>query len=115
MPSQIPGMIEHPPPGGGEQPGPPGALVADERGKPPDHRDPGLRGDVLGRVRDDHPEIADERGVGVAPEDREMLFAPALGSRKYGREVVAHHMLSIDTHATSAQRNHSGRCYHKLT
>ena len=44
-----------------------------------------------------------------------MFFAPALGSRKYGREVVAHHMLSIDTHATSAQRNHSGRCYHELT
>jgi hypothetical protein len=58
---------------------------------------PRLRGDVLGVVRGENTQVTKESGVRVTPQDRELVFAAALGVRKHPPEVVAHHMLSIGT------------------
>ena len=50
-----------------EQPGPPGPLVAAKVGQPPDDLDPGLGGDVLGGVRGDHPQVAQQDRVAIPP------------------------------------------------
>ena len=97
VPLAHPRLVDQAPPRGGEQPGPPGRLVPDEPRQPADHVDPGLRGDVLGVLRGENAQVAKESGIRITPQDRELVFAAALGVRKHPREVVAHHMLSIGT------------------
>src|ERR1700761_3487799 len=96
-------LVDQAPSRGGEQPGPPGRLVADKPRQPPDYVDPGFSGDVLGVLRGKNTQVAKEGGVRVTPQDRELVVVAALGVCKHPRKVVAHHMLSIDTQGKRAQ------------
>src|SRR5205814_8417782 len=104
-PCPAPALVQRPPPGGGEQPRPPGILAPAEAIQAPDHRDPGLRRDVLGGPGGDHLQVTQQSRVAVPPQDRKCALIPPLRRRQDGREVLTDHHSSLAPAAAARDEN----------
>jgi hypothetical protein len=82
-------------PGDGEQPRPKRALWAPEASQSGHHLQPGVRGNVVGRLRSDHPQVPQQHRLQVAEDPGECRLVAALGSGQRGPEFGAEHWPSI--------------------